>query len=86
MITHKQLRRARLLRDYSIKEMADKLNIDESTYSRLERGEIKISTQRLSEILVILNMNYEFLLRIETILCDIGYVNEINIENKIQPN
>ncbi len=38
MITNKQIRRARLMRDISIKEMAIKLNIDESTYSRLERG------------------------------------------------
>jgi transcriptional regulator with XRE-family HTH domain len=60
------------MRDISVKEMAIKLNIDESTYSRLERGEINISAQRLNEILVVFNMNYDFLLNIETILFQMG--------------
>lgn len=72
MITYKQIRRARLMRDFSVKEMAIKLNIDESTYSRLERGEINISAQRLNEILVVFNMNYDFLLNIESILFEMG--------------
>jgi transcriptional regulator with XRE-family HTH domain len=72
MITNKQIRRARLMRDISVKDMAIKLNIDESTYSRLERGEINISAQRLNEILVVFNMNYDFLLNIETILFQMG--------------
>ena len=60
------------MRDISVKDMAIKLNIDESTYSRLERGEINISAQRLNEILVVFNMNYDFLLNIETILFQMG--------------
>jgi transcriptional regulator with XRE-family HTH domain len=72
MITNKQIRRARLMRDISVKDMAIKLNIDESTYSRLERGEINISAQRINEILVVFNMNYDFLLNIETILFQMG--------------
>ena len=72
MITYKHIRRARLMRDISIKEMAIKLNIDESTYSRIERGAITISAQRLNEILVVFNMNYDFLLNIETILFEMG--------------
>jgi transcriptional regulator with XRE-family HTH domain len=60
------------MRDISIKEMAIKLNIDESTYSRLERGDINISAHRLNEILVVFNMNYDFLLNIETILFQMG--------------
>lgn len=65
MITYKQIRRARLLRDYSIKEMATKLHIDESTYARLERGEIKISAKRVDELLVVFSMSYDFLHNIE---------------------
>ncbi len=72
MITSKQIRRARLLRDYSIKEMATKLHIDESTYARLERGEIKISAKRVDELLVVFSMSYDFLHNIEITLSQIG--------------
>jgi transcriptional regulator with XRE-family HTH domain len=72
MITYKQIRRARLMRDFSVKEMATKLQVDESTYSRLERGEINISAQRLNELLVVFDMNYDFLLNIESILFEMG--------------
>lgn len=72
MITYKQIRRARLMRDFSVKEMATKLQVDESTYSRLERGEINISARRLNQLLVVFDMNYDFLLNIETILLQMG--------------
>lgn len=72
MITYKQIRRARLLRDYSIKEMATKLHIDESTYAMLERGEIKISAKRVDELLVVFSMSYDFLHNIENRLSQLG--------------
>jgi transcriptional regulator with XRE-family HTH domain len=80
MITYKQIRRARLMRDFSVKEMANKLQIDESTYSRLERGEVNISAQRLNQLLVVFDMNYDFLLNIESILFEMGNGTSISIK------
>nr|MBP9187212.1 helix-turn-helix transcriptional regulator [Bacteroidia bacterium] len=56
----------------SIKEMATKLHIDESTYAMLERGEIKISAKRVDELLVVFSMSYGFLDGIENRLSQLG--------------
>lgn len=68
MINPSKIRRARLLRDYSMKHMARGLAIDESTYGRLERGDIRLNEERIKQLTQVLDMSYFFIDHIEEII------------------
>ena len=65
MITGSKLRRFRKIKDLSIKEMANQLEMDESTYSRLERGETKITNEKEEKVLKTFGITHDFLDNIE---------------------
>jgi len=52
------------VRDYTQEYMAQKLNISQNTYSKIENGQIKITLDRLEEISQILEIPVEDLLRV----------------------
>ena len=66
MITGSKLRRFRKIKDLSIKEMANQLEMDESTYSRLERGETKITNEKEEKVLKTFGITHDFLDNIES--------------------
>jgi transcriptional regulator with XRE-family HTH domain len=68
MITGSKLRRFRKIKDFSIKEMANKLGMDESSYARLERGITKITTEKEERVLQTFGITHEFLDSIENTL------------------
>ncbi len=59
MITGNKIRTIRQLKHIPIKDMASRLEMDESTYSRLERNETKLTEERVDKILHILNISRE---------------------------
>lgn len=62
MKSHERICLARKLNHLSQEEMAEKLNISPSGYARIERGEVRISIERLEQISQILNVDlYELL-------------------------
>lgn len=65
MITGNKIRIARHLRKITVKEMAAKLDMDDSTYSRLERGETRLTEDRVERILQALEMSREFVEQLE---------------------
>lgn len=60
----KQIKVHRQLEGMSQKEMADKLNISQSAYGKIETGNTFISIDRLNEICKILSLNMFDLLRL----------------------
>ncbi len=92
MITGAKLRRFRKIKDLSIKEMANQLEIDESTYSRLERGETKITTEREEKVLKTFGITHDFLDNIEDAVSysntfqDQSYGNFINHQTITEKN
>lgn len=68
MISPSKIRRARLFRDYSMKQMARGLGIDESTYGRLERGNIRLNEERIKQLTRVLDMSYFFIDHIDDII------------------
>lgn len=65
MITGHKIKLARLLKDVSVKELSDKLGMDDSAYSRIERGETKLTEEKTEKILQALNMKREFVEHIQ---------------------
>ena len=65
MITGSKIRMARQLRKISSKEIASKLDMEESSYSRLERGETKLTEDRVQKILQLLDVTREFIEQLE---------------------
>src|SRR5690606_19117656 len=59
------LRKQRKLRD---EDMAERLGISQSTYSRLEKGEIKLDVERLHKIAEVLEVPVEDLLNPEPVV------------------
>lgn len=65
MITGNKIRAARLLTGISVKQIAAELEIDYSTYYRIESGQIKLTEKRIAEILQLLKVPREFVERLE---------------------
>lgn len=78
-IQHK-IRVCRVLKGYSIEYMALKLGMDKSNYSRLERGSVRLDTQKLECIVLILGIKLEWLMSVR----EISLVNIIDHENLIR--
>lgn len=57
MQTHDKIRSVRELSNWTQEEMAEKLNMSVSGYSKIERGETKLNIQRLQQIAEVLNIN-----------------------------
>lgn len=62
MQIHDKIKLMRLSKNLTQVYLAEELNIDAANYSRLERGETKISTERLQEIAKILEIDSSILL------------------------
>jgi len=60
-----KIRKTRELRNFTQEYMAEKLNISQSAYSRMEQEESDISFSRLAQISKILNMNLTDLLNFD---------------------
>lgn len=60
-----KIKTIRLSKNLTQQYMADELGIDAANYSRLERGEVKISTDRIQEIAKILDIHVNVLLNDE---------------------
>lgn len=59
MILGNRVKRIRELKNYSQKYLADRMDISQSAYSKLETGETKISDEKLSQIAEILEVKPE---------------------------
>lgn len=68
-----KIKTIRLSKNLTQQYMADELGIDAANYSRLERGEVKISTDRIQEIAKILDIHVNVLLNDEN---DKNYMTE----------
>ncbi len=75
MITGQKIRIVRLLRDVSTKEMAAKLSIDDSSYLRMERGQTKLTEEKVEKVLDALGFTREFVDQIQDIQ---NYYNSFN--------
>lgn len=62
MELHEKIKFFRLSKNLTQAYLADELEIDTGNYSRLERGETKISIERLTKIAQILEVELSFLL------------------------
>lgn len=62
MKLHTKIKKLRLSKNLSQNYLADELGVDVTNYSRLERGETKISVERLKKIAEILNVNVSLLI------------------------
>ncbi len=62
MKLHTPIKKLRLSKNLSQNYLADELGVDVTNYSRLERGETKISVERLKKIAEILNVNVSLLI------------------------
>ena len=62
MKLHNKIKLIRLSKNLTQVYLAEELNIDAANYSRLERGETKISTERLQEIAKIFEIDSSILL------------------------
>ncbi|HLP32503.1 MAG TPA: helix-turn-helix domain-containing protein [Bacteroidia bacterium] len=75
MITGQKIRIARQLRDVSTKEMAAKLSMDDSSYLRMERGQTKLTEEKVEKVLDALGFTREFVDQIQDIQ---NYYNSFN--------
>ena len=57
MQTHEKIRSMREQCNWTQEDMAEKLNMSISGYSKIERGETKVNLQRLQQIAEVLNIN-----------------------------
>lgn len=62
MELHDKIKLIRLSKNLTQVYLAEELGIDSANYSRLERGETKISTERLQQIAQILDIDSSILL------------------------
>jgi len=68
MITGSKLKLVRQLKKISTKTMAYELNIDISTYLRIERDEIKLTEERTEIILKTLGVTRDFVLQLNSLI------------------
>lgn len=68
MITGSKLKLVRQLKKVSTKSIAYELNIDISTYLRIERDEIKLTEERTEIILKTLGVTRDFVLQLHSII------------------
>jgi len=80
METGEKIRKIRQLKDLSQEYMAMQLGISQNHYSRLERGESKISQERLQEITNLLDVEEEDILSFDDYLS----LNKGNSSKKIK--
>lgn len=73
IMIHEKIRHFRELRRLRDEDMAERLNISQSTYSRLEKGEIKMDVERLGKIAEILEVPVEELLSPDSVVFHIGH-------------
>ena len=57
MHTHDKIRSVRERFNWTQEDMAEKLNMSISGYSKIERGETKVNIQRIQQIAEVLNIN-----------------------------
>ena len=57
MHTHDKIRSIREQSNWTQEDMAEKLNMSISGYSKIERGETKVNIQKLQQIAEVLNIN-----------------------------
>jgi len=57
MQTHDKIRSIREQSNWTQEDMAEKLNMSISGYSKIERGETKVNIQKLQQIAEVLNIN-----------------------------
>jgi transcriptional regulator with XRE-family HTH domain len=62
MELHDRIKFLRLSKNLTQSYLAEQLNIDTGNYSRLERGETKISIERLGKIAQLLDVDLNFLI------------------------
>ena len=66
MITGSKIKMVRQLKNVSTKALADELNIDISSYLRIERGDVKLTEQKAEIILKTLGVSREFVEQLHT--------------------
>lgn len=82
-----KIRKIREAKDLTQEFMAQQLNISQNVYSKLERGEIKITTDRLTMISEILQVPEESFMKDDFNVFNIynntyGYIETLKEENK----
>lgn len=63
MIAHEQIRMMREIRHWSQEDMAEKLNMSVSGYAKIERGESKLSLDKLQKIADVFGMDVSQLMQ-----------------------
>ncbi len=91
MSTFSNIKKHRELKNYTQEYMADRLNISQNTYSKLENGGIKLTVDRLKQISEILETPIEELLSVDTNVYNFnnshvekfyGYIETLQEDNK----
>ncbi|MBX2974156.1 MAG: helix-turn-helix transcriptional regulator [Flavobacteriales bacterium] len=89
---HEKIRHLREQKKLRDEDMAERLGISQSTYSRLEKGDIKMDVERLQKIADVLEVPVEDLLRSEPVVFNVhdntgganGYVKHYLPEEFVQ--
>jgi transcriptional regulator with XRE-family HTH domain len=76
MITGYKIRLARQMKGLAAKYVADELDMDYSTYSRIERGETKLTEERVEALLAVLKVDRNTLENIEDVILNNGQSSE----------
>ena len=86
-----RIRKIREFRNYTQTHLADKLNISQNAYSKIENGTSKLTTDRLEELAKILDVPVESMLNGERQIFNFdnshiekfyGYIEHLHEENK----
>lgn len=88
MTIQDKIRICRVLKGYSVEYMAIELGIDKSSYSRIERGSVRLDTMKLERIVRLLGIELEWLMCVGEITLDKIIQNEnlisiLSLENKL---
>ena len=86
-----RIRKIREFRNYTQTHLADKLNISQNAYSKIENGTSKLTTDRLEQLAKILDVPVESMLNSERQIFNFdnspiekfyGYIENLHEENK----